>query len=161
MRGMAENVVPKSEDSLVVMLAAGFTTAEAAEGSGFCTRTVERKLTVDTFRKRIDDARHTFTDRALQRLLSLRLKHILNIDKLALADAEARVGADGDLPPHAVRLNASKAIVELGNKLRVEDELERRVRSIEEKLAAREKATPQPPVPPPALLPSSVEGGAA
>jgi hypothetical protein len=138
---MAENVRPRNEDVLVVLLASGATNAEATEGSGFTERTVYRRLQDDNFRQRIEQARRTFTQRALDRLLSLRLKHIEHISRLAAADPlpadpDELARARADLAPHAVRLAASKAVVELGSKLLSEHELERRLRAVEEWLTA-------------------------
>jgi hypothetical protein len=143
-RGMARNgtpQAPKSEDALVILLASGASSEEAAEGSGYSKRTVFRRLEDATFRQRVEEARRSFTQRALDRLLSLRLKHVDNLDRLAAADPlpdnpDDRLAAIADLPPHNVRFQASKAVVELGGKLRAESEFDRRLRAVEERLAA-------------------------
>lgn len=121
---MARKGTVPSDDDLVIQLAAGATNVDAAKACGLSLRTVQRRLEDDTFRGRIQAARLAFTQRALDLLLSLRHKHVELIDGLATGDVK-----------DAVRLGASKAILELGSKLRAEVEFEQRLQAIERRLA--------------------------
>ncbi len=147
MRGMDplnQNEPAASEDALVILLASGATKEEAASGSGYSVSTIKRRLKSPAFQARIEAAKVAFTRRALDRLLSLRFKHIENIDRLASADPPPDGSADygeyvARLESGTVRLNASKSIIELGSKLLAEHEFERRLRAVEERLAAQQQ----------------------
>lgn len=135
---MARSGTAAADDALVILLASGASIDEAAEASGISRRTIYRRLDDAKFQARIEEARQLFTTRALHRLLSLRLQHVENIHRLSGAERKRGV----HLPSEAVQLNASKAIIELGGKLRVEHELEQRIRDIEERLAQQGGSPP-------------------
>jgi hypothetical protein len=105
---------------LVAALAGGATIAEAAKRAHVAERTVYRRLAEPAFRQQVAEARSRMVSEA--------------VGALALA-AHAAVGVliqlmQSSVPP-ATRLNAAKAILELGRQLRESEEFEQRLTALE------------------------------
>lgn len=122
---MAHRGRANADEALIAALAAGLTASEAAGRVGLGTRTVVRRLADPAFRARLDAARRQSIERAVHALGALSV---------------AAVGTLGALlresTPAAVRLGAARSILEYGLRLREQEELEARVRALEERLAA-------------------------
>lgn len=134
------------DDALALYLAFGASRQEAAEACGVSPRTVARRLTNARFRRRVEKATALLSRRLLDRLLSFRLVHLERLDSLADPAPSGR-------PPESssVRLKASRALLELGFRLRRELEFEERLRTLEENVlrapAARVTREVSPHVP--------------
>jgi hypothetical protein len=112
-----------ADDVLVAALAAGCTKLEAARLAGVGERTVYRRLDDPQFRRRIEQARAELVSQTVGRLTDASTAAVTTLR--ALLDAESE----------NVRLGASRAILELGRKLRESEELERRLAVLEERAA--------------------------
>src|SRR2546430_29833 len=91
---------------LILALAGGKTVAEAADATGLSERTIFRRLEDADFRRRVSQARGDMLARAVGRLA--------DVSARAVKTLEALLEAEGEF----VRLNAAKAILETGNRLR-------------------------------------------
>lgn len=111
-----------SNEALMIALACGSTVETAAAKAGLNERTVYRRLEDPDFREKLQEFRAKMVERASAMLSASGMEAV----KTLLGLMERSI-------PHAVRLGAAKAILELGMKLR--DLLE-----VEERLAALEKA---------------------
>jgi hypothetical protein len=112
-----------ADDLLATALAAGATTAEAAERSGLSARTVRRRMTDKAFMAGVDALRAEMTSRALGKLA----------DGMAGAADVLRdlLGAERE----SVRLGAARSVLEMGARLREAVEVEGRLREVEQHLA--------------------------
>ena len=107
---------------LCFALACGSTVEAAAAKSGLAERTVYRRLEDPDFREHLQEFRGQMVERASAMLSASGMEAV----KTLLGLLERSI-------PHAIRLGAAKAILEIGMKLR--DLLE-----VEQRLAALEKA---------------------
>ena len=112
-----------ADDILVAALAAGKTKQEAARLVGVGERTVYRRLEDPRFRRRVNEARAELVSRAVGSLA--------DASAAAVTTLRALLGANSG----SVRLGACRAILDLGLKLREAEELERRIRALEEQAA--------------------------
>ena len=112
-----------ADQALIAALAAGATKQEAARLVGVGERTVYRRLEDPRFRRRVDEARAELVNRAVGSLADASSAAVATLRALLEADSES------------VRLGACRAILDLGLKLREAEELERRIRALEEQAA--------------------------
>ena len=141
---MARPVTPRLDEKLVFLIATGSSVNEAADSCGVSTRTIRRHLEKGKIKKEIQEARELITVQAAGKFASKYSAHIDNLDKIGLNPG---VGAPS-------RVAASKTLLELGPRYRDACDLERRIRALEERIAA------QGGEPLPAGEPLTTEGGA-
>lgn len=120
----------KSADSLLITaLAAGGTVEASARAAGVSETTVYRRLREPAFRQQVADARDEMVTRAIARLSATSTLAADTLRDLLKAKAET------------VRLGAARAILELGGRLREQEDLAERVRALEERLTEKESSS--------------------
>ena len=104
------------------MLARGVTVEEAAQGVGIGERTVNRRLQNAEFRSHVQEARKAMFEQVLGAVASAGVSAALKLKALLNANSEN------------VQLGASRALLELGSRLRENVELEERLSRLEQVL---------------------------
>jgi transcriptional regulator with XRE-family HTH domain len=127
-----EDIGQQKYDILAAALAVGQSQQQAADTAGVSKGTVQRLLRDEAFSRRVADFRRP----AVMRVLGL-----LNEASIDAATALHLIVQDME-ESAAVRVNAAKAIVELATKLRGVEEMDQRLRKLEEQLA-RPSGTPE------------------
>lgn len=112
----------------VAALAAGLPQGEVARRAGVSDRTLRRWLKQDAFRRQVEDARAG--------LISSTVGRLADATTDAVATLVALLGTGN---PPAARLGAARAILEMANRYRESEELEKRLAALEEAVAARER----------------------
>jgi hypothetical protein len=125
---MAARGRSSADEKLIAELAAGRTVAEAATAAGVSERTVYRRLSDEGFALRVRQARSQFLDNALG-VLSATSTAAAGVLKELLTHADANV-----------KHRAAAEILKTAVKFREVLEVEERLRAIEQKLAAADKA---------------------
>jgi hypothetical protein len=113
-----------ADTTLVVALASGEPVRQAAETAKVSERTVYRRLQDDAFRVSLAQERALLVEEAVGRLAK---------GMTTAADTLAEIAADTAASTSA-RVSAARAVLELGQRLRVEMDLERRLDRLEETL---------------------------
>jgi AcrR family transcriptional regulator len=116
---VAENDRPSGDDSFALSVASGTSVREAAASAGLSERTAYRRLQDKEFRRRVSEIRTSFLSEAVGRLTEAANEAVSTLKALLTARSEP------------VRLNAARAILELGPKLREQAELEERITALE------------------------------
>src|SRR5688500_6143352 len=111
-------------------LAAGATAEAAAKAAGVSESTVHRRLRESDFRQRVAEARDAMVSRAVARLSDTATLAADGLRELLRARSET------------VRLGAARATLELGSKLREQEDLVERVRALEERLGDQNGGQP-------------------
>ncbi len=113
----------KADDALVLALACGLSAEQAAKQSGVSPATVYRRLQDPAFQQRAEELRHEMLTRAAAMLTAAGVESV-------------RTLADLLKPSYAatVRLNAARAILEHGVKLRALVEVEARLQDLEDRV---------------------------
>ena len=111
-----------ADSALVTALAAGGTVEAAAKSAGVGVATVHRRLNEPAFRQRVAEARDEMVARAVARLSATSTLAADTLRELLKARSET------------VRLGAARAILELGSKLREQEDLAERVAALEARL---------------------------
>jgi hypothetical protein len=119
---MAQKARQTRDESLVVALARGETIAEAARQSGWSPRTAWRRTDDPEFMQRVRRARADMVGRAAGGLANAAVDAVETLRGLLNSEAEA------------VRLAASKNILDLACRFRASEELERRIVDLEERV---------------------------
>lgn len=114
-----------SNESLLIALACGSTVEVAAAKAGIAVRTVYRRLEDPRFRKQLQDFRANMVERSSAMLTASSMEAV----KTLLSLMERSI-------PHATRLGAARAIIELGLKLRDLLEVEQRLDALEKTVLA-------------------------
>ncbi|MFO0815306.1 MAG: hypothetical protein U0796_18990 [Gemmatales bacterium] len=109
-----------SNETLLISLACGSTIEAAAAKAGVTPRTVHRRLADPDFRQQLQEFRANMIERASSMLGAAAMEAV----KTLLSLMERSV-------PHATRLGAARAVLELGIKLRDLIEVERRLSALE------------------------------
>ena len=117
-----------ADEALALALATGQTLRGGAEAAGIAERTATRRWADPAFRRRVAQLRGDMVQRALGRMA----------DGMAEAADVLRALLPPGMPP-AVRLGAARSLLELGVRLRESVELEARLASLEEQLAAEKE----------------------
>jgi hypothetical protein len=112
-----------ADDLLVLALATGATGDEAAQAAGVSPRTVARRVNDHALMSRVAALRSEMVSRACGRLADA---------MAAAADVLRRLLASAD---EGVQIRAARAVLELGLKAREAEEIEARVRELEERVA--------------------------
>lgn len=114
-----------SNENLLIALACGSTVEVAAAKSGIAIRTVYRRLEDPDFRQQLQDFRANMVERSSAMLTAASMEAV----KTLLSLMERSI-------PHATRLGASRAVIELGLKLRDLLEVEQRLDALEKTVLA-------------------------
>jgi type II secretory pathway component PulF len=120
----------KGDAALIVALAKGLTARSAATEAGLSERTVYRRLQDPAFRQAVDAARSQLVSETLGRLISSGVSAAATLQALLKARSEH------------VRLGSARAILELTQRYREADELERRITALEQALVEQPTAFP-------------------
>lgn len=120
---MAGSGRQNADPVLIAALAGGATAKEAADLAGVGERTVVRRQGDPAFRQRVEAAQREMLATATTNLAGASVEAVETLRKLLR----------GSMPP-AVKLGASRAILELGAKLREAQELEARIAALEERI---------------------------
>ncbi len=112
-----------ADDVLLMALACGATWEAAAHSAGVSEATVQRRLKDPAFCKRLDDIRADMLTRTASMMTAASLESVKNLNVL-----------QKEPYPPAVRLGASRAMIELGAKVREAADLTARVKALEERL---------------------------
>jgi HEAT repeat protein len=121
-----------ADSSLVTALACGGTVEATAKSAGVSEATVYRRLREPAFRQRVAEARAEMVSRAVARLSATSTLAADTLRKLLDAKAET------------VRLGAARAILELGGKLREQEDLTERIAALEARLGDQQEERPWP-----------------
>src|SRR5688572_32904600 len=102
----------RADDALVLALACGSTAEAAGAKAGVSKSTVQRRLADAAFQRKLADARAEMVGRATAMLTAAAMEAVK-----PLLDLQGK-----SVAPSA-RLGAAKAVLEIGNRLRLEGEL--------------------------------------
>lgn len=117
-----------NRDSLVIAaLAGGATVAAAAQQAGVSERTVWRRLQDEPFRRALDEAQRQGVQTAVAGLGRASTRAVRTL--VALMSTKQRP---------TVRLAAARAVLEMGTRLREQNELEARIEALEAALLAHQ-----------------------
>jgi hypothetical protein len=122
---MAQKGRRTADHSLLLALACGATIENAARSAGISASTAYRRLADPDFKRQLHDARADMVQRTAGMLTAAAgeaVKTLLALQKESI--------------PHATRLGAARAILDLGVKLRETAELEERLLALEERSRA-------------------------
>jgi hypothetical protein len=117
---MADKPRQKSDAQLLLVLACGATVEQAAKQTNTSERTIYRRLGDPAFRRELDAMRADFVQRVSGSLTASGSEAVKTL-----------IGLLHQSVAPAVRLGASRAILELGIKVREVAELDRRLTAIE------------------------------
>jgi hypothetical protein len=116
-----------ADEALATLLAAGRTLRDAAAAAGIAERTAARRWADPEFRTRVGQLRSDMVAAAAGTMAD------------GMSSAAGTLKSLLESPSDTVRLGASRAMIELGVKLRESDELERRVAALEASLNQRKR----------------------
>ena len=122
---MADGQRKKSDDALLLALACGASVDQAARQCGLSARTVYRRLEDPDFRRRLQKLRGDMMQRTAGTLTAAATEAVRTLLDLLKPAA-----------PHSSRLGAAKAVLEIGMKVREVADIEDRLNTLEEQLAA-------------------------
>jgi transposase-like protein len=114
-----------ADEAVLLALACGATVEAAARQAGVSPATVYRRLQDAAFIRRLQRLRFDMVQRTAGALTAAATEAVRTLLELMKAPS-----------PHASRLGAAKAVLEIGVKLRETAELEVRLTALEEQLAA-------------------------
>jgi hypothetical protein len=126
---MSGNALGKRDALLIAQLAAGNSHEKVAAACGCCTATVQRRLRDPKFRAALDDARRQLFENAFSRVTAA-----------GQAAAATLISLLSRETPPAVRLGASRTLLESSCKFRETHELEERLKVLEERMATQKKS---------------------
>lgn len=114
------------KDEVALAIAAGETVTDIAARTGVGERTIHRWRTDPAFRQLVRNHRATMTERALGRLAD------------GMTEASATLRALLDSGSDSIRLNAARAILEIGNRFHETHAIEQRIDELERLLAEKQ-----------------------
>jgi hypothetical protein len=123
---MAHTGRKSADDALAVAIACGSTVEAAAVKAGISARTAFKRMADPAFQQRLGRVRAEMVGRATAMLTAAAMEAVKT-----LLDLQGKTVAP------SARLGAAKAVLELGNRLRLEGELVGRLESIEKALGLR------------------------
>ena len=123
MRKVAQGGARSRDTLLIAQLAGGATQDHAAAAVGCSRRTIVRKLQDPAFLIQLDEARTQLFAAAFNRIVAA--GQVAAGTLISLLSRET---------PAAVRLGAARTLLEASVKFRAENELEQRLRALEDKL---------------------------
>ena len=121
---MAHAQRKRADDALLLALACGATVEQAARQCRLSPRTVYRRLQDADFGRRLQALRADMVRRTAGALTAAAAEAVRTLLELMKPAS-----------PHASRLGAAKAVLEIGMKVREAAELEQRLAALEERLA--------------------------
>jgi hypothetical protein len=113
------------DEALLTALAFGATVESAARKAGMGERTAYRRLADPAFQARLDEARRDMVLRTTRMLTGAALGSVKTLVDLQ---------NDATAPP-SVRRAAARDVLELGVKFREAEDMEQRIRALEDRLA--------------------------
>src|SRR5262245_26107293 len=117
----------RADDILLLALASGETVEAAAQKAGISQATAYRRLKDPTFSARLAAARADLVTRATAMLTAAAVEAVKTLLDL-----------QGDGAPPATRLGAARSVLEIGSRLRVENDLVARLEATERALGLRD-----------------------
>jgi hypothetical protein len=118
-QGAAGNNDPFGDDGFALAIASGTSIKEAARSASISESTAYWRLKDPAFRRSVSEIRTSFLSEAVGRLSEAANEAVSTLKALLTSSSDS------------VRLSASRAILELGPKLREQAELEERVTALE------------------------------
>jgi AcrR family transcriptional regulator len=122
---VAKKATKRADEQLLHALACGATVEAAARQAGVSPATVYRRLQDAAFTRRLQRLRGDMVQRTAGALTAAATEAVRTLLELMKPAS-----------PHASRLGAAKAVLEIGMKVREMAELEERMTTLEEQLAA-------------------------
>jgi hypothetical protein len=116
----------RADDALILALACGAQVEAAAAKAGVSSATAFRRLKEPAFKARLDAARAEMVARATAMLTAAAMEAVKTLLDL-----------QGHKQPPATRLGAARSVLELGSKLRTENDLAARLEAAERALGLR------------------------
>jgi hypothetical protein len=116
----------RADDALVMALACGATVEAAAAKAGVSSATAFRRLKDPEFKARVDAARAEMVQRVTAMLTAAAMEAVKTLLDL-----------QGGKQPPATRLGAARSVLEIGNRLRTENDLAARLEAAERALGLR------------------------
>jgi hypothetical protein len=114
-----------ADDQLLLALACGATLENAARQAGVALRTANRRAADPEFKRKLNALRWDMVERAVGMLTA------------AMGEsARTLVVLQKETVPYPSRLGAARAVFEIGMKLREQNDLEQRLATLEEQIAA-------------------------
>ena len=110
------------DDKLVIELARGVTSTQAARRSGYSVKTVRRRRCDNVFMQRVSEARGQMIKRATGRLAGAAEEAVTCLRHLLTSASDS------------VRLSASRAILESAVRFRESEEIEERITKLENQI---------------------------
>lgn len=120
-----------ADEALLMALACGATVENAARSAGVSPRTAHRRLADSAFQQRLQSLKADMVQRTASMLTAA-----------GMESAKTLITLQDNSNPGAVRLGASRTVLELGMRLRESAELGTRIAALEAQVAAT-----APPVP--------------
>ncbi|MGL6074905.1 MAG: hypothetical protein ACRC8S_12155 [Fimbriiglobus sp.] len=115
---------PKTDESLLTLLACGATVEQAAKQTGFSARTIHRRLEDFAFQTRLEQFRQEILGRSAAMLTAAGVEAVRTLVELQKPSH-----------PAMVRLSAARSVLDLGVKLRSLVEVEGRIQDLESRIA--------------------------
>ena len=119
----------RADDALMMALACGATVEAAAAKAGISSATAFRRLQDPAFKARVDAARAEMVQRATAMLTAAAMEAVKTLLDL-----------QGNKQPPATRLGAARSVLEIGSRLRTENDLAARLEVAERALGLRPPA---------------------
>jgi hypothetical protein len=116
-----------ADQVILTALACGATVEQAARQTGISAATIHRRLKDPEFRSRLQKLGGDMVQRMARTMTAAGSEAVRTLLELMKSAS-----------PHAARLGAAKAVLEIGMKVRETAELEERLAALEERLAASE-----------------------
>ena len=116
----------RADDALVMALACGATVEAASAKAGISSATAFRRLKNPEFKARVEAARTEMLQRATAMLTAAAMEAVKTLLDL-----------QGTKQPPATRLGAAKSVLEIGSRLRTENDLVARLEAAERALGLR------------------------
>ena len=126
---MAASGTKTHDEKLIIELASGSSWERAAAACGCSQRTIARRLKDPKFRAALDDARRQLFENAFGRVTAA-----------GQAAASTLISLLSRETPPAVRLGASRTLLETSCKFRETHDLEERLKVLEDRLATQKKS---------------------
>ena len=116
----------QADDAIILALACGATIEAAAAKAGVHRMTVQRRLAEPAFQAKLQQARAEMVQRATAMLTAAAMEAVKTLLDL-----------QGKTCPATTRLGAAKAVLEIGSRLRTENEVMSRLEAAERALGLR------------------------
>jgi hypothetical protein len=123
---MAHSGRKSADDALAVAVACGSTVEAAAAKAGVSPKTAYKRMADPAFQERLGQVRAEMVGRATAMLTAAAMEAVKTLLDL-----------QGKTVPASVRLGAAKAVLEIGNRLRLEGDLLARLEALEATLGAQ------------------------